>query len=109
MQLDDSLLGEIESVAERRRLPAGEVLVAAGEVDDQVYVLVDGELVVFLDSDGVEAEVSRIPPRTLVGEISAIAGGPRTATVRAPSSYATAPSMCRTRSLRCSPANARAG
>src|SRR5436189_5980063 len=83
MQLNDSLLGEIESAAERRRLSAGEVLVVAGEVDDHVYVLMTGELVVYLHAEGSEAEVSRIPPRTLVGEISAIAGGPRTATVRA--------------------------
>lgn len=83
MQLDDSLFGEIESVGNARRLNAGDVLVSAGDIDDHVHVVTDGEFVVQVTVSGADAIVGRIGRGALVGEISAIAGGPRTATVRA--------------------------
>lgn len=61
-----------------RRIPAGEVLYAQGEEGVEVAVLLEGALRVELDGL-VLAEVSS--PGTFVGEISALLGTARSATV----------------------------
>lgn len=61
-----------------RRIPAGEVLYAQGEEGVEVAVLLEGALRVELDGLVLD-EVSR--PGTFVGEISALLGTTRSATV----------------------------
>ncbi|MFP5317059.1 MAG: cyclic nucleotide-binding domain-containing protein [Acidimicrobiia bacterium] len=62
-----------------RELPAGEVLVRQGERGDDLYLLLDGVLVV--DVDG--RDLGEIGPGAILGERAALEGGLRTATLRA--------------------------
>lgn len=68
----------------RRPLAAGEWLIEEGEVAGGVFVLVDGALDVSRRVDGEAVSVALIDrPGTVIGEIVALAGGTRTATVTA--------------------------
>jgi Cyclic nucleotide-binding domain len=62
-----------------RSLDAGDTLMTQGEADTTVYLILDGMFVV--DVDG--REVAEIGPGAVVGERAALAGGVRTATLRA--------------------------
>lgn len=62
-----------------RSLQAGEALVTQGDEGTQVYLILDGMLVVEVDG----REVAEIGPGALVGERAALEGGIRTATLRA--------------------------
>ena len=62
-----------------RELAAGEVLIRQGDRGDDLYLLLDGVLVV--DVDG--RELGEIGPGAIVGERAALEGGVRTATLRA--------------------------
>jgi hypothetical protein len=62
-----------------RTLDAGTELVRQGEAGTQVYLILDGMFVVEVDG----REVAEIGPGAVVGERAALAGGVRTATLRA--------------------------
>lgn len=62
-----------------RSLEAGEALITQGDEGTQVYLILDGMLLVEVDG----REVAEIGPGALVGERAAIEGGIRTATLRA--------------------------
>jgi hypothetical protein len=62
-----------------RTLDAGAELVRQGEAGTQVYLILDGMFVVEVDG----REVAEIGPGAVVGERAALAGGVRTATLRA--------------------------
>jgi CRP-like cAMP-binding protein len=62
-----------------RSIEAGDDLMTQGEADTTVYLILDGMFVV--DVDG--REVAEIGPGAVVGERAALAGGVRTATLRA--------------------------
>jgi hypothetical protein len=64
---------------ERRRLSEGETLVEQGDVETDLYLLLDGVLAVEVDGD----EVAEIGPGAVLGERSQLEGGRRTATLRA--------------------------
>jgi len=69
-----------------RLLAAGEVLFEIGDEGDTVFVLVSGQLDVLAPSaDGADTLVGQVAPGELAGEITAVIGGKRTATVRAAS------------------------
>jgi predicted MFS family arabinose efflux permease len=59
-------------------LPAGAVLLRQGEEGDRAYLLVEGELVA--EKDG--AEIGRIRPGGVAGEIALLRSAPRMATVK---------------------------
>jgi CRP/FNR family cyclic AMP-dependent transcriptional regulator len=62
-----------------RRLEAGETLFEEGDIDEKVYILIEGRVEVLRGSTRVaEIDVGD----TFIGEISALTGHPRTATVR---------------------------
>jgi hypothetical protein len=62
-----------------RSLGAGEALITQGEAGTEVYLILDGMFVVEVDG----REVAEIGPGAVVGERAALAGGLRTATLRA--------------------------
>ena len=62
-----------------RTLDAGDTLMTQGEADTTVYLILDGMFVVEVDGQ----EVAEIGPGAVVGERAALAGGARTATLRA--------------------------
>ena len=64
------------------RLNRGETLIAQGDASDTVYLLIDGSLQVSRDVDEATAVIAEISePGSLIGEMVAIGGGRRTATV----------------------------
>jgi len=72
-------LMEGKNLWERRTLEVDETLVEQGEPGDELYLLLDGVLVVEVDGD----EVAEIGPGAIVGEGALLDGGKRTATLRA--------------------------
>lgn len=73
----------MQDVGTIRRLAAGEHLFRADEDGDSVFVVRDGVLEVVQTSGDHEIVVARLGPGEIVGEITAVIGGRRTATVRA--------------------------
>jgi Cyclic nucleotide-binding domain len=69
----------IDGNPEFRRLEAGQTLVEQGEVGSDVYLLFDGVLMVEIDGK----PVTELGPGAVVGEMAALEGGRRTATLRA--------------------------
>lgn len=89
-----ALVAEVESLLERelqssimhggvrpeiRRVKAGHAMVQQGSVHDELYLLLNGVLVVEVDGEAL-AEVG---PGTVLGERACLEGGARTATLRA--------------------------
>jgi hypothetical protein len=64
---------------ERRELQPDETLVQQGEPGNELYLVIDGVLVVEIGGE----EVAEIGPGAIVGERAALAGGKRTATLSA--------------------------
>lgn len=76
-----SLLADVSKVVTCK---AGQYLIKRGETADSMYFLVEGELDVFIPNDqGEEIQVGKIWPGDCVGEMSLLAGDPRSADVRA--------------------------
>jgi CRP-like cAMP-binding protein len=65
------------------RVPAGTVLLRQGDPADDLLVLVDGELEVDREDDGVSRLVNRMVAPDYLGEIGLVERIPRTATVTA--------------------------
>ena len=63
----------------RRRIEEGATLVEQGEEGNDMYLLLDGVLEVEVDGD----PVAQLGPGAVVGEMAALGGGARTATLRA--------------------------
>ncbi len=68
-----------------RRLDAGEYLTIEGDTADEVFVVIGGTLSAERRSDGGSIDLGRIGAGQIVGEITIIAGGRRTASLRATS------------------------
>jgi NTE family protein len=69
---------------ERRRFPAGSVVIAEGDRRRELYVFESGVADVFVaDRDGIERRVNRVEPGSTLGEMSLLTGRPASATVRA--------------------------
>jgi len=68
-----------------KELAPGEILMRQGDDADGVFILIDGRLTVTLEreEDDDETHIADLEPGTIVGEIALVAGGRRTATVRA--------------------------
>ncbi len=87
-----ALVAEVESALERqlssvimggkpriRKLKPGQTLVEQGERGEDIYLLLDGILVVEVDGE----PVTELGPGAIVGERAGLEGGTRTATLRA--------------------------
>ncbi|MEM8619792.1 MAG: cyclic nucleotide-binding domain-containing protein [Actinomycetota bacterium] len=76
------LLAGLGNVGTVRTLDAGVLLAEEGDTADEVFVLLSGDLVAERRSDRGNVQVGRIRPGEIVGEITVVAGGRRTATLR---------------------------
>jgi signal transduction histidine kinase len=81
--LDDEQLRRLAHAGEIEDLPAGAMLMREGDHADALYVLLDGETEVTKRSGSSDIPVARVGPGALQGEIAALEGGRRLASVRA--------------------------
>lgn len=64
---------------QKRSVAAGETLVRQGDPGTEIFLLLDGKLVVEVD----EVEIGEVGPGAILGEYAVLSGGRRTATLRA--------------------------
>jgi NTE family protein/lysophospholipid hydrolase len=84
--IDREALSTISGTLTQVFVPAGAALFSEGDLSDALYIARSGTFdVVSRRSDGSEIVLGRIGPGESIGGISVLAGGPRTATVRASS------------------------
>ena len=81
--LDDALLERLVQMGEIVDLPPGSVLIREGDEADAMFVVLDGEVEITKRADASEIPVARVGPGSLQGEIGALEGGRRLASVRA--------------------------
>jgi signal transduction histidine kinase len=82
-ELADSDLRRLAEVAQPIRVGSGELLIEEGTPGDCFFVIGSGELEVTRDADGAELPIARVGPGAVQGEMAALEGGTRTASVRA--------------------------
>ena len=81
--LDDERLGRLIERGEIVDLAPGDRLINEGDEADALYVILDGEFEVTKRSGKSEIPLSRVGPGALQGEIAALGGGRRLASVSA--------------------------
>jgi CRP/FNR family transcriptional regulator, cyclic AMP receptor protein len=82
--LSSALSDEFARLGARRRYPAGATLFLEGDAAHDVLVLLEGKVKISVGSiDGREVILDVVEPRVLLGELSVIDGGPRSANVSA--------------------------
>ncbi|MCV0402495.1 MAG: cyclic nucleotide-binding domain-containing protein [Chloroflexi bacterium] len=81
--LDDAQLARLIEMGEIIDLAPGEALITEGEVATALFVVLEGELDVTKRSGAADVPLARVGPGSLQGEIAALEGGRRLATVRA--------------------------
>ena len=81
--LDDERLTRLIETGEILDLAPGDQLIGEGDVADALYVVLDGEFDVTKRSGRAEIPLARVGPGSLQGEIAALEGGRRLASVRA--------------------------
>src|SRR5581483_9220633 len=77
---------ELATVAAKLRtmkVAAGEVVVRQGAPADKFFIIVDGEVEVLREDNGVERELAHLSAGQFFGEMAILRDMPRTATVRA--------------------------
>lgn len=81
--LDDEHLDRLVDMGEIVDLAPDEVLIHEGDVADALYVVLDGELEVTKQSGTSHIPLAQVGPGALQGEMAALEGGRRLASVRA--------------------------
>lgn len=82
--LPDTLLEKVCGETQQIDISEGTVIIEEGSHSEEMYIVVEGELVVTKHSGGgKEVELGRIGPGDVVGEIALLDDAPRTATVSA--------------------------
>jgi signal transduction histidine kinase len=81
--LDEAQLLRLVEMGEIFDLDAGDFLIREGDEADALYVVLDGELEVTKRSGRSEIPLARVGPGALQGEIAALEGGRRLASVHA--------------------------
>src|SRR5579872_2116854 len=61
----------------------GESLFRAGDVGSELFVVLDGEVRIHLDSDGTEVTLARQGPNSVLGEMAVFDDQPRSASAEA--------------------------
>ena len=81
-ELDPLVFAQIGNSFEEVFIAGGDTLMRFGEVSDGLYVLLSGRLIATrLDNEGRTVHLNEIGRGEIVGELSALTGDPRTATV----------------------------
>jgi len=82
--LDAQALHDLQHKVNWRQLKAGEVLIRQGEVDDTMYLVVNGRLAMETREDGQDAKIlGEIERGESVGEFAMVSRQPRSATILA--------------------------
>lgn len=81
--LPEKLLFEVCDVSDQVELDPGTVIIEEGARSEEMYVLVEGELVVTTSQAGHVVELARIKPGEVVGELALLDNAPRIASVSA--------------------------
>ena len=81
--LDDAQLDRLVELGEIVDLATDEVLIQEGDIADALYVVLDGELEVTKRAGSSQIPLAQVGPGSLQGEIAALEGGRRLASVRA--------------------------
>ena len=81
--LEDEPLQRLVDLGEIGDLAPGEVLIREGDQADALYVVLDGELEVTKRTGSTEIPLALVGPGSLQGELAALEGGRRLASVRA--------------------------
>lgn len=79
--LPDELLESVCDASEQLDVDTGVEIITEGTHSEEMYVVVEGEMVVTKNSAGKVVELGRIGPGNVVGEIALLDDAPRTATV----------------------------
>jgi CRP-like cAMP-binding protein len=77
--LSDDTVARLEPLIHRAQAQAGDILVREGTLDRRAFVILDGTAEVFCDGE----ILARRGPGSIVGELGALEGRPRSTTVRA--------------------------
>lgn len=80
-QLDPEDLHEICAYARERTIRPPRAICKQGELSDELYVIIDGEAVVSVQTPTGDQQVARLSPGDVVGELAAIDLSPRSASV----------------------------
>ena len=76
-------LSSIDRLMVTRHYMKGETLFRAGDVGSELYVVLDGEVRIHLDSDGTEVTLARQGANSVLGEMSVFDDQPRSASAEA--------------------------
>lgn len=79
----DDVLARVDGALELIRLTPDEVLVHQGTPADGLYVVVEGQLGAFVTMRDAQRHVGTVGAGEIIGEVQALTGGDRTATIRA--------------------------
>jgi signal transduction histidine kinase len=81
--LPENLLLDVCNSSEQVELKPGDVIIEEGASSEEMYVLVEGELMVTTSQQSKEIELAKISPGEVVGELALLDKAPRIASVRA--------------------------
>lgn len=81
--LTDDDLNEVAAICSRRQLGNGDVLAKQGEVGNELFIVSDGLVEVTVRERTMPRVVVNLGTGQLIGEMSLVDRGPRSATVRA--------------------------
>ncbi len=81
---EPAALEELLTSTHLHRYQGGDVIVSEGEPGESLFLIVDGEVKVFIQGqDRKPIQLNRLGPGDLFGEVSVLLGKPRTATITA--------------------------
>ena len=81
--LPTDLLESVCNASEQFDIETGTEIISEGSDSEEMYVVVEGEVVVSKETAGKDVELNRLGPGSVVGEIALLDDAPRTATVKA--------------------------
>jgi predicted acylesterase/phospholipase RssA/CRP-like cAMP-binding protein len=79
----DQLVDALIASGTKRTFLAGETLCSEGDDSEEAYVILTGRVVAMVAGHNGDIEVATHGPRSIVGEVTTLIGGSRTATLRA--------------------------
>ena len=80
--LDETGRDELLDLAERRSFKPGDLIIREGEIDTTFFMLLEGTVEVLIDSFGEERVVNELSHGSVFGEIAALVGEERSASIK---------------------------